>query len=144
MSFEELNESHRKQRKELQAKVQGLKKSITKGDKKRKKEIDVEIERLEKKFEEKCQLELKEFEEVSRKSAKGVQTSSAVSSEIANDSGQATSVGGDGGEIGKKTSKAQKRREKKEKSQVEREIEIEKYNLHFLTKKLVGISDRSK
>ena len=49
---------HRVQRKELQNKIQALKKSVTKGDRKKKKEIDTEVEKLEKDFEEKCHLEL--------------------------------------------------------------------------------------
>jgi hypothetical protein len=39
-----------------------LKKTVTKGDKKKKKEVDGEIEKLEKEFEEKCQLEIKNFQ----------------------------------------------------------------------------------
>lgn len=44
---EELLQKHRKERKELQGKIQFLKKSVTKGDKKKKKEVTEEIIRLE-------------------------------------------------------------------------------------------------
>lgn len=125
MTLEQLNESHRKQRKDLQAKVQGLKKSVTKGDKKRKKEIDAEIERLEKELDEKCQLELKQFKEAASKSA-AINTSAGKEEVAAVVSGDDQESIPKTSQEGQKISKAQKRREKKEKSEAEREVEIAK------------------
>ncbi|KAK3909052.1 Deubiquitinase OTUD6B [Frankliniella fusca] len=45
--FEELEKKFKQERKELQAKIQGLKKTATKGDKKKKKEVQEEIANLE-------------------------------------------------------------------------------------------------
>ncbi|KAL1123854.1 hypothetical protein AAG570_001624 [Ranatra chinensis] len=44
---EEIVQRHRKEKKELQAKIQALKKTATKGDKKKKKEVSEEILKLE-------------------------------------------------------------------------------------------------
>ncbi|XP_034230658.1 deubiquitinase OTUD6B [Thrips palmi] len=46
-SIEELEKKFRQERKALQAKIQSLKKSVTKGDKKKKKEVQEEIAQLE-------------------------------------------------------------------------------------------------
>ena len=60
---------HRREWKELRAKIQQLKKSATKGDKKRKKEVGVEVERLERELEERHEREKKEhLEETETKS----------------------------------------------------------------------------
>lgn len=106
---------------------------MTKGDKKRKKEVDVEIERLETEFEEKCLLELKQFEEAASKSAAVSSTSTANNTISVTKDETAAVVSGDDQESkpktsqeGQKLSKAQKRREKKEKSEAERELEIAK------------------
>ncbi|XP_044267094.1 deubiquitinase OTUD6B [Tribolium madens] len=48
---EELLKRHKQERKDLQAKIQSLKKSVTKGDKKKKKEVTEEIARLEQELE---------------------------------------------------------------------------------------------
>lgn len=116
MSVEELNELHRKEKKELQVKIQTLKKSVTKGDKKKKKEIDAEIEKLEKDFEIKCKLELEKLEESKSTS---VIDSNTVSSQVDNESGQESQQTKQ-----VKVSKAQKRKEKKVKHEIERENEI--------------------
>lgn len=58
---DELTKKHKKQRKELQSKIQSLKKSVPKGDKKKKKEITEEIARLEKELEEQITKELNEL-----------------------------------------------------------------------------------
>jgi OTU domain-containing protein 6 len=67
MSLEELQEKQRKEKKDLQSKIQSLKKSVPKGDRKKKKEIDLEVEKLENDFENKCKLELEEFQTQSKK-----------------------------------------------------------------------------
>ncbi|XP_012227025.1 deubiquitinase OTUD6B [Linepithema humile] len=51
LTEEELTQKHKKERKDLQAQIQTLKKSICKGDKKKKKEIAEEIGRLEESLE---------------------------------------------------------------------------------------------
>lgn len=112
-----MNELHRKQRKELQAQVQSLKKSVTKGDKKRKKEVDAEIERLESEFEQKCQLELKMLNAVAKDTATKEESG-------ADDGEMAFKKSLDGPQ---KPSKAQKRREKKEKSEADRDLEIARH-----------------
>lgn len=96
---------HRKEKKDLQAKIQVLKKSVTKGDKKRKKEIDTEIERLELEFEEKCKIELNKLNQLDKQSIEP-----SVSDQIDKKSDKIT--------------KSQKRREKKERLEHEREIAI--------------------
>ncbi|EFA04273.1 deubiquitinase OTUD6B [Tribolium castaneum] len=58
MSEEELLKKHKQERKDLQAKIQSLKKSVTKGDKKKKKEVTEEIARLEQELETKHSSEL--------------------------------------------------------------------------------------
>lgn len=62
MSEEELQAKHRKERKELQALITNLKKSCTKGDKKKKKEITEEVARLEFELDQRQSKELEEFE----------------------------------------------------------------------------------
>uniref|UniRef100_A0A1B6EJC5 ubiquitinyl hydrolase 1 n=1 Tax=Cuerna arida TaxID=1464854 RepID=A0A1B6EJC5_9HEMI len=58
---EEIIQKHRKERKELQAKIQALKKSATKGDKKKKKEVQEEIAKLESEMDQRHEEELAEF-----------------------------------------------------------------------------------
>ena len=50
----------------LQGKIQGMKKSASKGDKKKKKEINEEIAKLEAELQEKHDSELKEIEQTSK------------------------------------------------------------------------------
>merc|ERR1711997_284989 len=59
---EVLLKQQRKEKKDLQAKIQGLKKSASKGDKKKKKETTEEIARLELELNEKHDKELKELQ----------------------------------------------------------------------------------
>lgn len=58
MNEEELIKRHKQERKDLQSKIQSLKKSVTKGDKKKKKEVTEEIARLEQELEQKHSSEL--------------------------------------------------------------------------------------
>ena len=106
-----MNEKHKQQKKELQSKIQALKKSVTKGDKKKKKEIDVEIELLEKNFEEKCKLDLENFE-----NEKITKPQESIQPEELNSSSSDIMP-----EMSSKSSKAKKRKEKKEKCETERE-----------------------
>lgn len=59
--FEALKRNHRKEAKELRAKIQSLK-SVAKSDKKKKKSIQEEIKKLESDMEEKHRNELKALE----------------------------------------------------------------------------------
>lgn len=123
LTLDELNELHRKERKELQSKIQSLKKTVTKGDKKRKKEVDAEIEKLETQFEEKCQIELKNCTQNSSssnsKAYESLQSRELPKVECAKDENEGAN----------KASKAKKRREKKEKEEAEREMEIAKQEI---------------
>ncbi|CAF0731510.1 unnamed protein product [Brachionus calyciflorus] len=104
-TLESLNERHRKEKKDLMAKIMNLKKSVTKGDKKKKKEVDAEIEKLEKEFDTKCSLEIKNFTENQNKlEIKRVEIDDESKPE--------------------KLSKAKKKREKKEKNEQDREKAI--------------------
>lgn len=58
---EELLKKHRQERKDLQARIQSLKKTAVKGDKKKKKEVAETILQLEKELDEKQSLELKDI-----------------------------------------------------------------------------------
>ena len=55
--------SHRKEKKELQAQIQALKKTASKGDKKKKKEVAETIANLEAELKEKHKAELAHLEE---------------------------------------------------------------------------------
>jgi OTU domain-containing protein 6 len=110
MTIDELNELHKKQKKDLQAKIMNLKKSVTKGDKKKKKEADAQIEAMENDFELKCKNEIDELE----KKLAGTFINSDLNAQASNDD-----------QLSKqKISKAQKRKEKKEQEERDREKEI--------------------
>ncbi|XP_047987123.1 deubiquitinase OTUD6B [Leguminivora glycinivorella] len=117
MSLEEIEVKHRKEKKELQAHIQGLKK-IAKNDKTKKKELTAEIAKLE------SDLELRHKDELAA---------------LENDPGEPegpedTASLEDEDEVPKlKVSKAQKRRDKKQQQERERAGQIklqEKENLH--------------
>jgi OTU domain-containing protein 6 len=92
----------RKERKTIQSRIQSLKKSVTKGDKKKKKDVDAEIERIEREFEDKCKIEL---EKVRR-----CQVNEEVKVAI-NETDEASTLETN---VKSKLTKAQKRREKKD------------------------------
>jgi OTU domain-containing protein 6 len=97
--------------------VQALKKSVTKGDKKRKKEIDAQIEAMEQEFEEKCSLELAQLESTTTTTATTEKAATVQLTDVKDSEAETTEmVGG----TNQKMSKAQKRREKKEKEDQER------------------------
>jgi len=124
---DELLQKHRQERKELQSKIQSLKHSIAKGDKKKKKEITEEVARLELELEERQNLELKNFKE-------NVQVNN-VSNQLENCvlSGNTNQVNGDISIKAGKSSKAMKRREKKANKQRERDELIAQQELDNLT-----------
>ena len=111
---EDMEARHTREKKELQEKVEELKKSIMKADKKKKKEVNSEIARLEGDLNEKHSAELMEqmldgvtIEE--EKEEKGVQEEEKVETKQSNG--------------GQRVSKAQKRRDKK----AEKEVMVQKY-----------------
>ncbi|XP_063358498.1 deubiquitinase OTUD6B [Cydia amplana] len=114
MSLEEIEAKHRREKKELQAQIQGLKK-IAKNDKTKKKELTIEIAKLE------SELELRHEEELAALDNAPGEPDDTASLE-------------DEDEVPKvKLSKAQKRRDKKQQQDKERAEQIklqEKENLH--------------
>ncbi|XP_012539573.1 deubiquitinase OTUD6B [Monomorium pharaonis] len=124
LTEEELTQKHKKERKELQAQIQTLKKSICKGDKKKKKEITEEIGRLEENLEKRQVEELNTWR-LAHVTLNDKQTESAeASEEIDRDNCSEQSM--------HRVSKAQKRREKKaiaEKERNQRIIEQEALNV---------------
>ncbi|XP_065292880.1 deubiquitinase OTUD6B-like isoform X2 [Dermacentor albipictus] len=119
LSHDELLQAHRKERKELQAKIQSLKHSVPKGDKKRKKDVAAEVAVLEAELEEKHKKDLEEFVALQSDGvANGEPEVDGVTDEL-----DAVSLHE---HIVKqsKASKAEKRREKKRQKEVRREKEI--------------------
>lgn len=117
LNDEDLLAKHRKERKELQAKIQALKKSSDKGDKKRKREVLEEIVRLELSLDQKHQEELNT--PIHDKPAKTIE--SAIGDQPTN-AQVFLKVGETNG--GERVSKAQKRRDKKAQSEREKRVEI--------------------
>lgn len=110
---EELQVRHRKERKELQARVQALKKSADKGDKKRKREVLDDIVKLE------LALDQRHSEELLKASTKTIEN---VIQQV-----EHISMNNDGNlqpAHTERVSKAQKRRDKKAQSEREKEIAI--------------------
>ena len=122
MSDEELNEEelmlkrHRKEKKDLQAKIQNLKKSSNKGDKKKKKEIQEEINNLEKDLSAKHAEELKSIS-----NASGVSNLNTLTEQL--DIGDGNGATETNIHV-QHVSKAQKRRDKKEQMEKQRLAEI--------------------
>lgn len=129
-----LESKHKKEKKELQAQIQALKKAA-KNDKTKKKELAAEIVRLESELEIKHQQELDTFE--------------LTSENKANDHDQSEEFISESADIAKaKISKAQKRRDKKLQQDREREEQIklqEKENLHGpRNKEILAITSKLK
>lgn len=98
-----------------------MKKTVTKGDRKKKKEVDEEIEKLEKEFDERCKLELDQFSKQAPSVSKPKEaTVSESSDQLASDSNTDELAS-----KSQKQTKAQKRREKKESANVKRQNDIE-------------------
>ena len=110
---------HRKERKELQAKIQGLKKTASKGDKKKKKEVNEEIAKLEQDLDARHEQELNDF----KSSATTEDSSNANTADVDQVADQVQAVG-----ISeeRKVSKAQKRRDKKAEKEKQRLEDIER------------------
>merc|ERR1712071_326630 len=116
---EELIARHRREKKDLQAKIQALKKTATKGDKKKKKDVAEEIAKIEKELTEKHEVELKELKE-SHAPVEVTELCEKLEEDLVVEK-----------EI--RVTKAQKKKKKKKSQEREREnmiIEQEKANLH--------------
>nr|XP_037284490.1 deubiquitinase OTUD6B-like isoform X2 [Rhipicephalus microplus] len=121
LSHDELLQAHKKERKELQAKIQSLKHSVPKGDKKRKKDVAAEVAVLEAELEKKQKKDLEEF---AAYQSNGVASNQPEVDDVT-DEFDATSLHEPSLKQGK-TSKAEKRREKKRQKEEQREREIAK------------------
>ncbi|KAJ7374532.1 OTU domain-containing protein 6B [Desmophyllum pertusum] len=113
---------HKKEVKELQAKIQSLKHTVPKGDKKKKKEVTLEIAKLEEELTNRHKKELSEALE--NDSTKESNQELDVSEEM-----EAVSINADNSESQSKLSKAQKRRDKKAAKEKEREQRISEAEL---------------
>ena len=120
-----LNDQHRKERKDLQSRITALRKTVTKGDKKKKKEVDANIESLERDFEQKCQFELDQLQE-KFKSAKTLEEKSEFVKSLGDTQNKEEdeSIQNLASNYNQKVSKAKKRKEKKEKNEQDREQAI--------------------
>ncbi|KAL3860372.1 hypothetical protein ACJMK2_010507 [Sinanodonta woodiana] len=119
MTEDDLFAEHKRQRKDLQAQTQKLKRSVPKGDKKKKKEVTEEIAKLEAELDQKQEQELAAFQqkqktETTVKSLENLKTDDPP--EEGEDDAPFDKV--------KKPSKAQKRRDKKAAQAREREERI--------------------
>ncbi|KAM6318753.1 deubiquitinase OTUD6B isoform 2-T2 [Aegotheles albertisi] len=113
----------RKEKRELQAKIQGMKNAVPKNDKKRRKQLSDEVAKLEAELEQKHKEELKQLKEASPESNK----TDSVADGVAN-------LELEGAELQHpRISKAQKRREKKAALEKEREERIAEAEIENLT-----------
>lgn len=112
MELEDMISRHRKEKKDLQAKIQSLKKSATKGDKKKRKEVLEEISKLEIDVEKKQAEELNDLNNSKNKPV--VPEDEPEPEEVTENCDGAT----------QRVSKAQKRRDKKLREEKERAAEI--------------------
>ncbi|XP_073987717.1 deubiquitinase OTUD6B [Rhodnius prolixus] len=119
--YEEILQKQRKEKKELQCKIQALKKSATKGDKKRKKEVTEEITKLEAELEKKHAEELANAE-VGKKDV--TELTDAVNNLSTSDPSPEDGLDEVPGLKQHRITKAQRRREKKAIQMKERELRI--------------------
>jgi len=128
MSDEELDpretllKNQRKEKKDLQAKIQALKKTASKGDKKKKKDLNDEVTKLETDLAEKHKIELLEFETSSISIEPSDCTKEINDQNCNSDEEHDNALDGKEGRV----SKAQKRRDKKAEKEKQRLIDIEK------------------
>jgi len=124
---EDLLKKHRKEKKDLQAQIQALKKSASKGDKKKKKELVETIATLEANLNEKHKTELEVFDNAnSQPTTNGTSALPAEDKEVAQVSDDEPLGPLPIKEEYVRLTKAQKRREKKASKEKERQEEIEK------------------
>uniref|UniRef100_A0A0A9X8U4 OTU domain-containing protein 6B n=1 Tax=Lygus hesperus TaxID=30085 RepID=A0A0A9X8U4_LYGHE len=122
---EDIVQRHKREKKELQAKIQSLKKTATKGDKKKKKEVQEEINKLEADIENRHATELSNLNGVDGEASNGDKevedlTESVGGLAFDRDSGDEEVPGLKQHRI----TKAQRRREKKAMQTKERELRI--------------------
>eukprot|EP00730_Choanoeca_flexa_P003749 TRINITY_DN11492_c6_g1_i6.p1 TRINITY_DN11492_c6_g1~~TRINITY_DN11492_c6_g1_i6.p1 ORF type:complete len:274 (+),score=84.29 TRINITY_DN11492_c6_g1_i6:21-842(+) len=115
--MDELLARQKKELKELQGKIMGMKKSVPKGDKKKKKEVTAEIARLEAALDMKHETERNAFEAGDSNASAAEQPDAAAATTEAAEATEAS------GQVRK--SRAAKRREKKEQEERERQRRIE-------------------
>ncbi|XP_014485197.1 PREDICTED: OTU domain-containing protein 6B isoform X2 [Dinoponera quadriceps] len=126
LTEDELMQKHKRERKELQAQIQILKKSICKGDKKKKKEVMEEVGRLEE------SLEKRHTEELNAWRLARVKLDDKEEAELADMSEEISTDNNCLEQPVQRISKAQKRREKKaiaERERNQRIIEQEALNV---------------
>lgn len=111
LSLEDTTTRHKKERKELQAKIQALKKSAGKGDKKKKKEVLEEIAKLELELDQRHADELANLERTTKTIEVAVEDNDTQPVDDDHQSEQ-------------RVSKAQKRRDKKAKEERAKQAEI--------------------
>ena len=116
---EQLLKRHRKEKKDLQAKIQNLKKTLSKGDKKKKKEAQEEINQLENDLSKRHAKELESLKEDLI-----VSDTTKLAERLILDESK-TDVTNVSDNSSKQASKAQKRRDKKEQQEKERQANIE-------------------
>ena len=119
---EALLKRQRKEKRDLQATIQGLKKTASKGDKKKKKEVAEEIAKLEQELNDKHDLELKELHAAGPAVASASDTEKTTAGDVIEIAEKIVDI--DIKE--KKVSKAQKRRDKKAEKEKERQEDIAK------------------
>ena len=121
---EKLEKVHRKEKKELQAKIQALKNSIPKGDKKKKKEVTAEIAKLESDLDQKQSAEMLDL----------LTDNMSISDEQPTNDDTCDNQNSASTEAREpRVSKAQKRRDKKAEKQKQRLEDIEKQEEENLT-----------
>ncbi|GLV45721.1 uncharacterized protein CBL_02741 [Carabus blaptoides fortunei] len=119
---DDLLAKHKKERKDLQSQIQSLKKTCTKGDKKKKKDVAETIAKLEQELDNK---QSKELDELQHLSITEINNSESVENSCENPEDN-EEVDENEGSKGTKLSKAQKRRNKKAAEDKEREERIRK------------------
>ena len=129
---DEMLKRHRKEKKELQAKIQTLKKTLSKGDKKKKKDVQDEIVKLELELTQRHSQQLQTLQ-ADKKGATitcdGVCESTKRLSLESNAPNNATEFDASKEEHVRNISKAQKRRDRKEQQEKERLAEIKAQDL---------------
>ena len=123
---ERLEKAQRKEKKELQAKIQALKNSIPKGDKKKKKEVTAEIARLESDLDQKHSAEMLDLltDNISLSEDKEEPTNDTNCDNVKKPDDKSNEP---------RVSKAQKRRDKKAEKEKQRLEDIEKQEAENLS-----------
>jgi len=124
---DEIVQRHRKERKDLQGKIQALKKSATKGDKKKKKEVQEEIAKLESEMDKRHEEELSEVSTSSNNANVTTVTDSLNNLTVQSEDDEVPGL------TQHRITKAQKRREKKAVQLKQRELRIAEQEVQNLS-----------